>query len=250
MANGAAFAHAVNCAKANPGLGIGCHVVLVDGSPVSASPKIASLLLPDGRFRPSPGRFLFDLHRGAISREAIRLEATAQIQKLQEAGLRVTHVDTHKHTHIFPRVARPLLEAAAQCGVRAIRNPFEEPWSARTGRTAPLRRLQVALLLQLRRGFLRLTNEFSFQTTQGALGVAATGHLDTPALRSLLRSLPPGVWELVCHPGYRDSALDAIATRLRSSRETERVALAGEIPAALDAARIRLISYADLNGRG
>ena len=36
----------------------------------------------------------------------------------------MSHLDTHKHTHIFPKVLRPLLRAAAECEVRAVRDPF------------------------------------------------------------------------------------------------------------------------------
>src|SRR5215469_18234123 len=49
MANGPAFENAVEIALANPSLGVGCHVSVVDGLAVSAPTEIASLLGAEGR---------------------------------------------------------------------------------------------------------------------------------------------------------------------------------------------------------
>jgi predicted glycoside hydrolase/deacetylase ChbG (UPF0249 family) len=70
-------------------------------------------------------------------------------------------------------------------------------------------------------------------TADGSIGLLATGVLDDSVLRSLLRAMPEGTWELVCHPGYIDSALEQTRTRLRAARETERSALLDVIPEAL-----------------
>ena len=67
-------------------------------------------------------------------------------------------------------------------------------------------------------------------TADGSIGLLATGILDDAVLRSLLQAMPEGTWELVCHPGYQDSALEQARTRLRASRETERAALLEVIP--------------------
>jgi predicted glycoside hydrolase/deacetylase ChbG (UPF0249 family) len=78
-----------------------------------------------------------------------------------------------------------------------------------------------------------LAAEQGFTTTDGSIGILATGILDQRVLRSLLHSMPDGTWELVCHPGYNDSALEQAHTRLRASREVERSALLEVIPEAL-----------------
>jgi hypothetical protein len=85
--------------------------------------------------------------------------------------------------------------------------------------------------------------EEDFVTTNGAIGVLATGTLDGATLSSLLRNLPPGDWELVTHPGYHDADLAQAHTRLLTSRETEREALL----ALRELAQIKLISFADLH---
>ncbi|MGP8173345.1 MAG: ChbG/HpnK family deacetylase, partial [Terracidiphilus sp.] len=180
---------------------------------------------------------------GRIRAVEIEAEAAAQIALLQAEGIELTHVDTHKHVHMFPAVLRPVLRAAASRGIRAIRNPFEPAWSLRATPGAPwLRRAEVSLLRHLEPTFRRIVAEEGFTTTDGAIGVLATGTLDSKTVSSLLHSIPPGTWELVTHPGYNDADLAQARTRLLASRETEREALhvLKEFPA------IELISFADL----
>jgi chitin disaccharide deacetylase len=231
MATAQSFASAVEGASHYPPLGVGCHVVLVDGLAASAPAQIPSLADSAGQFRVSLGQFVQDLYRRRISGDEIEREAVAQIRRLQQAGVRVTHLDTHKHTHLFPAVLRPLLRAALQCGVRAIRNPFEPDWSLEaTHGASRLRRWQVRLLRTQRRSFHRLVSHAGLHTTDGAIGVLATGVLDAALLERLLQRIPAGTWELVCHPGHPDTALDAVRTRLRASRAVEHAALAQILP--------------------
>jgi len=228
MANGPAFDDAVAIARAHPTLGIGCHIVLTDGIPLSHPADIPTLLGADAKtFRPSLPDFLLAVLRGRIDEADIAREAAAQIQRLQRAGIDVTHIDTHKHTHILPGVARPLLFVAERAGITAIRNPFEQPWSLAIGRSDPMRRLQVRLMAHLRKRFEALPQIRSkaILTTDATIGISATGMLDEPTLRALLTAMPEGLWELVLHPGYNDHDLDAIRTRLRATREIERHAL-------------------------
>lgn len=225
MATGPAFRGAVHSAFMQTALGVGCHIVLVDGHPV-LHPNEIPALAPEGRLRSSLGTFVADLFRNRIASCEIENEAIAQIRKIQSAGLTVTHIDTHKHTHIFPQVLRPLLRAAQTCGVPAIRNPFEPDWSLRLTRNAPAKRhLQVRTLRLFRRSFLRAVRAAGLRTTQGALGVLATGTFDAEYLFRLLDRMPAGIWELVCHPGYVDDALQQANTRLIATREAERAAL-------------------------
>lgn len=215
----------------HPELGVGCHVVLVDGKPSAPAESLRELVLPSGSFRPALGKFILDLWRGAIPEVEIEIEAAAQIRRLQALGVHVSHVDTHKHTHMFPRVLRPLLRAAAACGVGAIRNPFEPEWAIRATPGAPaLRRLQVRLLRARRTKFLALVQQAGLATTDGSIGVLATGTLDAASLQSLLSAMPTGTWELVCHPGYVDAELARASTRLKESRSVEHAAIEEVVP--------------------
>jgi predicted glycoside hydrolase/deacetylase ChbG (UPF0249 family) len=219
-------------------------VVLVDGAPVLPPDQIPSLVdSRTGHFPSSLNTFFARLFTGRIRSAEIEAEAGAQIDFLQQRGVPLTHIDTHKHTHVLPGVLRPVLRAARRHRIRAIRNPFEPQWSSRATRRAPWMRLaQVGALRWLEPVCRRILYQEGFVTTSGTIAVAGTGVLDSATLRSLLQSLPPGTWELVTHPGYNDADLDRVRTRLRASRDVERGALLTlkEFPA------IELVSFANL----
>jgi chitin disaccharide deacetylase len=244
MANAPATNDSVALALQTPSLGVGCHVVLVDGVPQLPAGKLPGLSdHKAGNFHRKLGSFLGQLFAGRIQPAEIEAEVAAQISHLQSSGLRLTHVDTHKHTHMFPAVLRPLLRAARAAGILAVRNPFEPAWSRKLTTGAPIvRRTEVNLLRLLEPGFRRIVAEEGFFTTDGAIGVLATGTLDEPTVRSLLRNLPRGTWELVTHPGYNDEELDALETRLKASRQAETVAL----KAIGEEKDLELISFAGL----
>jgi predicted glycoside hydrolase/deacetylase ChbG (UPF0249 family) len=247
MANGAAFDDAVSIALAHPGLGVGCHIVLTDGTPVSPVQTLPTLC-PNGQtFRPKLTHFLRDLLLGRIDQAEIEREARAQMQRLQRADIDLTHIDTHKHTHMFPAVARPILRAAEAAGVHAIRNPFEEPWSIALSGSKLTRRIQVSLIQALRPRFLLLPQirDGIVRTTDGTIGISATGNLNLTTLEAVLDAMPDGIWEIVCHPGYNDADLDAITTRLRGTREIERDALLSAFASNLSTQRnpFTLINY-------
>ena len=225
MARAGATNEAIELACATPTLGVGCHVVLVDGEPVLSPSTLVEART--GRFHSTLSTFLGPLFLGRIRASEIVAETAAQIALLQSRGVKLTHIDTHKHTHMFPSVLRPVLRAAKAAGIRAVRNPFEPAWSLRASRGAGLiRRAEVSLLRLLEPAFQRIVAEEGFTTTDGALGVLATGSLDAGTLDSLLPDLPDGAWELVTHPGYYDADLARAHTRLLVSREIERAALA------------------------
>jgi predicted glycoside hydrolase/deacetylase ChbG (UPF0249 family) len=251
MATGAAFDDAIAIAHANPALGVGCHVLLTDGTPVSAPKTIPTLIGPDGKnFRPSLIDFIQALLRGTIREDDIEREAVAQLQKLQCAGINVTHIDTHKHTHLFPQVARSLLRIAERCSVHAIRHPFEQAWSLALGHGNRIRRLQIKFLGRLKASFEQQAQirDAHVLTTDGTIGISATGNLYGETLHQILHAMPDeGTFELCCHPGYNDSDLDRITTRLRAHRDIERNALRTEVPAlVLHPNAPQLINYGDL----
>lgn len=244
MARAAATEEAIEIARSTPTLGVGCHVVLVDGDPVLPAEELPTLVDPrTGRFQPTLGAFLKRLLTGRIRSAEIEAEAGAQIARLQAGGVALTHIDTHKHVHMFPRVLRPVLRAAQKAGIRAVRNPFEATWSLHATDGAPwLRRTEVRLLRWLEPAFRRIVAKEGFATTDGAVGVLATGTLDAATVSSLLRKLPSGTWELVSHPGYNDADLARAHTRLLASREIERQALSEIAPLE----RVEFISFAQL----
>ena len=251
MANSAAFDNAVQLSRSNPKLAVGCHVVLVDGPPLLGTDQVPSLLDPDNRnhFRQNISSIAMRAIGGRLQADEIEAEATAQIRKLQSAGIQVSHIDTHKHTHMFPQVLRPLLRAAQTSGVCAIRNPFGWigfSWIA--SRPRLWRRYgQVRLLNLLAGRFRQAVTTAGMITTDGTVGVVATGALDDRLIHFILETLPEGTWEFVTHPGYNDSDLEAVRTRLRQSRQLELgVLTSATTRRLLDRKGIQLISYRDL----
>ena len=253
MATGRAFEQAVSLARGVPKLSIGCHVVLIDGEPVSDPQRISSLTR-SREFRDGLTSFAARALTGRMAANEITSEVAAQIQKLQSAGISVSHVDTHKHTHLFPQILRPLLRAARECGVRAVRNPF--------GPGLPLRSSQLIAKPSMwtRYTELRMLQRFAGKfrdavlheglvAPAGTLGIEVTGSLDERLFEAIAASIPDGTWELVCHPGYNDPELQAARTRLRESRETELRVLT--LPSARNLLAhhgIQLISYRELVG--
>ena len=249
MATGRAFRDAVHSAFKQTTPGVGCHVVLVDGQS-ELHPAELPTLAPEGHLRSSLSSFMVDLFAGRIASREMEREAIAQIRKVQSAGLTVTHLDTHKHAHMFPRVLGAIIRAARACNVPAIRNPFEPDWSLRLTKKAPTaRRIQVRTLRLFREQFLRAVRAARLRTTDGALGVLATGTFDADYVLRLLRNMPPGNWELVCHPGYVDGALRRAGTRLIETREAEHQALLSAlVDPPLDLPRIDLMHYGEFTG--
>jgi predicted glycoside hydrolase/deacetylase ChbG (UPF0249 family) len=245
MARAAATDQAIEIARATPTLGVGCHIVLTDGEPVLPPLRIRSLLdRSTDLFIPMLAVFLGRLFTGRIRDKEIEIETTAQIQYLQSQGIRVTHIDTHKHTHMFPRVLRPVLRAARACGIHSVRNPFEPIWAIRATASAGfVRAAQVRSLRCLHSTWQRIVTEEGFVATSGTLGVSGTGALDASTLYRLVKRVPAGTWELVTHPGYNDADLARVRTQLRASRDIERAAL----PVLREFPELDLISFSALS---
>ena len=245
MACGAKFQEAVAMASRNPQLSIGCHVLLVDASPVLDSQQVSTLVTSNSsvpRFRDSLINFASYAITRRLDEHQIEAEITAQIRKLQAAGICVSHLDSHKHTHMFPVVFRPMLRAAKVCGVPAVRNPFEPLFFAAAKNWK--RRFQLGILRSFRTSFRKALNESGIITPDGCVGIVATGGLTPQNFSLLIENLPEGTWEFVTHPGYTDSELDGIKTRLRHSRENESAILTSpQTKELLQREQIQLISY-------
>jgi len=253
MANSVAFDAAVALTRRTPTLSIGCHLVLADGVPLLAASQVPTLLDRGNgarpEFRQSWSRFAWAALRHRIAPHEIEAEAAAQIRKLESAGIAVTHLDTHKHTHLFPDVLHPVLRAAKACGVRALRNPFGPVHFALLTQSPRLwkRWLATSTLRRWATRFRGAVEAAGMVTTDGTLGIVATGAMNEPLLAWMLERIPDGTWELVCHPGYNDEQLQRVRTRLRDSREQELHLLTSTRTRELLLRQgIRLISFQDL----
>lgn len=236
MANGPAFDDAVERARQTSTLDVGCHLVLIGGR--AAAPPYAPL--PQ-----STKELLWRLARG-LSASAVEQEFSAQIEKILAAGLRPTHLDTHKHTHLAPPVLEAVLRVARRYGIPWIRRPFDVPLPAVQGQ-APLRRRAINRALRpLQQRFGRRIAANGCRATDYFAGFQLTGGYQAGHLAALIRALPEGLTEFMCHPGYCDDELRATSTRLTESRETElRALLSDEIQATIEQAGVELTSFAD-----
>lgn len=235
MANGAAFEHAVELARSNPTLDVGAHLTLVQGSSVR-----------DGR--PLPASVAALVRALALRRLDPYAELKAQLEKILAAGIRVTHLDTHKHTHLLPPVLDAVLRLGREYGIRWIRRPFDLPLPASRTRVPPAVRLARGAMAPLQRKVEARIRAAGLRSTDHFAGFQWTGRYTAGDVAQLLRSLPPGKTEFMTHPGYCDEELRRAPTRLKESREEElRVLTDPQIRQAVQESGIRLSGYADLD---
>ena len=236
MANGAAFEDAVRLAKETPSLDAGCHLVLIGGR---------SLLPPHAALPASVPELLRAL---AARRIRVYEELAAQVRKILAAGLHPTHLDTHKHTHLAPPVLEAVARIAGEFDIRWVRRPFDLPINALRGRVPWLKRATSRGLGMLRGRFHHVLAAHGCRTTDHFAGFQITGRFRAPELAQLIRELPDGVTEFMCHPGYCGSDLRNARTRLKESRERELEALtAPETRQALADSGVELADYRMLN---
>ena len=239
MANGAAFNDAVRIAIENPTLDVGCHLVLIGGR---------SLVAPGD---PLPAT-VTELLGAIVSRRLpIYDELTAQVRRIVDAGITPTHIDTHKHTHLAPPVLDAVARIAQTFGIAWVRRPFDIPMTAARGGAPFLKKATSESLGLLRSRFHRKLAKHNCRTTDHFAGFQLTGRLRTAELVRLLRDLPEGSTEFMCHPGRCGSELQNARTRLKRSREEELVALtAPETRQAVADCGIHLMNYRDLSECG
>jgi predicted glycoside hydrolase/deacetylase ChbG (UPF0249 family) len=229
MANGAAFEHAVWLARENARLDIGCHLVLVQGRSVLHPERLLPATIPD-------------LARALARREMdVEAELRAQIRRICEAGIRPTHLDTHKHTHLLPPVLTAVARLAKEFGIVWVRRPFDFGIDRKAAATKRL----VALGMRLTRpAFATALN--GLRATDHFTGFQITGALGTQRLIETLERLPEGLTEFMCHPGRLGEELRAAATRLKESRAIELAALtAPEVREVIQRRGIVLTCYRD-----
>ncbi|MFA6074552.1 MAG: ChbG/HpnK family deacetylase [Negativicutes bacterium] len=122
---GKSYEHAVDVAEQNPGLGVGVHLTFVAEQPVSCCSKIPSLVEVDSRFYENYIDFLKNFVVGKIKLIDIETEARAQIEKVLDSNLTPTHIDSHQHLHIFPKIAGMVNRLAKEYKIDAVRLPRE-----------------------------------------------------------------------------------------------------------------------------
>lgn len=253
LANGAAFAGAVEAARSAPGLGIGVHLNLSDGPPVAGREAVTSLLNEEGEFTGGPESLLLRRARRGLVLAEVEQEWDAQIQKLRDAGIEPTHLDGHKHVHMLPGLFEIALLLAKRHNIGAIRVSLEAS-SLRAALSSGSKQNSAVVMKQgvQARGLKLLARDAREQAQRAGIstadyfcGIAQTGELTREGVAQFLKILPEGTTELMCHPGYVDAALQKSSTRLQKSRQSELAILTDTGIRNLVASQgIRLIDYA------
>jgi chitin disaccharide deacetylase len=252
LANGPAFASALEIARANPELGVGVHLNLSDGRPTAAPEKVSGLVNSSGNLEGGPENLLLRVASRSLSVEEVEQEWDAQISKVRDSGIEPSHLDGHKHVQMLPGLFEVALRLAKKHGIRAIRVSHEESKlrsalaSAGDQRTGVVWKqgVQARGLKLLARDAREMADHAGLVTADYFCGIAQTGVLTREGVEQLLSILPEGTTELMCHPGYADEQLRRTATRLQQSRQTELHIFTDARIRKLVATRgIRLISY-------
>jgi predicted glycoside hydrolase/deacetylase ChbG (UPF0249 family) len=226
MATGSAFDDAVRRAVEAPSLDIGCHLVLVGapGFPLTIPQLVRAV---------------------ALGRIDIYTKLLEQVRRIVDAGLSPTHLDTHKHTHLLPPVLDAVARLSEEFRIPWVRRPFDFPlqpggvgWKNRL-----MRLMSGSFGSALARHHCRSTDWFA--------GFKLTGSYGSEDLINVIRALPEGVTEFMCHPGRCGDDLRAARTRLKESREQELRALtAPEVRTALAQEGVKLATYRELSASG
>lgn len=248
-AGGASFAAAAAAARARPALDLGAHLTLVGERPVLDPARVPSLVGPDGRFPPDAAAFTARWLAGRLRPAEIRVELAAQLARIAEAGLRVSHLDSHQHLHVLPGLAGLVGDLAQAAGISYLRLPLEggrPRGSAGGGRWR--RRLEARVLgacaVLAGRGWRRrgLRHPAAF------LGFGAGGRLDRPALLGLLDDVGEGVTELMCHPGLGEAPLPEHAAWGYRWRDELAALTDPDVRRRVSERGIRLVGFGELAG--
>jgi len=245
LANGPAMDGAVACLRSRPQFGAGVHLCLTSMRAVLPATTLPLLVDEQGRFRHG---FLgiWRLMKSRHQREAghqINAEFQAQIEKVLAAGLAIDHLDSHQHVHMIPGVFSMVVGLAQRYGRLAVRLARE----TRRCATGPI---HLCLVGQLRRALLNRLSRMnagqlgSLRCADAVWGIAHSGQIGRPMLRTMIAATGEGVTEIIVHPAMTKPACSSSLGR------ADRLFLASawrqeELEALLDAESARVA-----HGRG
>ena len=244
MAGGDAFDEAVEMARSMPSLGIGIHLTLVGGIKSVLPPsEVPSLTWDNGVFCHDYGKLIVRDLEGKILLSEVYAEWDAQIQKIMNTGLPVTHMDGHQHMwpHFYP-IARDL---AKKYHISCMRVPDEDVlfgmkdghiirWAAKNG---------LSLLSRMHRPDLKKNH---IRTNDHFFGMLYGGHLSPERFAKFILQTKPGITEIMCHPSADTRAMED-TFHWGYHGEDELAGLLADINRELIAKKqISLISYRDV----
>ncbi len=240
MAGGDAFEEAIELAEKYPGLSVGLHVMLSDGCPVLSPADIPDLVNDNGLFDENPMRAGIAYWRSrSKAASQIEAEVKAQFNKLEDTGIRPTHVDCHHHLHMHPLLFAVIAQEAARRDVAWIRVPLE-PWSLVLGLHSPILDMKTFFmrlvfgLIAIRN--LRVAREFGLRVASNVYGLSGTGRMNEEYLLALLPYVKGMVSEVYLHPDLDSSP----------GREEMKAATSERVLDRLKSFGLRLVGFREL----
>ena len=191
MVTGDAADDAVARARTMPELGVGLHLVLVDGRPALPPEQVSALVDASGRFRTDMVRAGVTFFASPAARRQLLAEVEAQFAAFAATGLALDHVNAHKHFHVHPTIAAAVLKVGRRYGMRAVRAPIERGGGWLVGMWASLVRRRM------RRAGMLVPDQ--------VIGLAWSGAFDAARMRAAVASLPAGLTEIYTHPATDDA---------------------------------------------
>ena len=136
------------------------------------------------------------------TRQELRQEIRAQLEKYRSTGLPLSHVDGHLHLHIHPVVLRILVELAQEFDIKVIRLPSEElGLTLRVNRSHLLTKLVWSGVFgRLRRYGEKMLKSQGISFTQRVYGLLQTGGITEEYLLGLIPQIQANLVEIYSHP--------------------------------------------------
>jgi len=245
LPTGEAFEDAASRARSLPELDVGVHLSLTQTRPVSPVSTVPSLVGDEGRFPLMWSSFLARYLRGAVSKREMEVEIRAQIEKTLEAGLRVSHLDSHQHLHMLPGILPLVAQLAAEYDIRGIRCPRQRRGQVMAQGLARLGR-QIggkALSMACRLGSSKLKSE-GLLFPDDFRGFNEAGSWNRDSLAQTIADLDGGLTEIGCHPGVDDAIGDRFPWGYRWEQELSALTCP-EVGAAVADSQVVLTTYRD-----
>jgi chitin disaccharide deacetylase len=245
MVGAPAVEDAVERAHTMPALGVGLHLTLIDGRPVLPPEEVPGLVGSDGRFSSDPFRFGVALYFSPELRRQAYAEISAQFDRFRATGLKLDHINGHKHFHMHPVVLSAIARMAPRFGSPPVRVPLE-PFgpSFRANRDRAFGRLAswFFYFAQARRMRRRLTAA-GIPSNDHLFGLNDSGAMVEGRVLRLVDFLPDGISELYCHPATGPwEGPDNLPSSYRAEDEL-RALLSPAVKRRIEACSLRPLSY-------
>lgn len=122
MVNQEFAAEAVEAAKKMPNLEMGLHLNLTNEIPAARPEDIPLLVDADGKLKNGFVKLLLlSIFRPRKFATEVEKEIRAQVQKYVATGLKMAHIDGHRHVHLIPAVFKILRKIQTEYAVPRVR---------------------------------------------------------------------------------------------------------------------------------